>query len=322
MTDAVQLGLFGDAESVGTQEKLDVEWSYSRRHMLEQCPRRYYYHYYGASARKAEAERQKERLRFLKGLSNRYLRTGQLLHLAIRTYFKKRQAGETGSFDWLRGWVEDIYRKDRDYSRSGRYEAGSSYEEHQPAVLMEYHYGLPDAEELVEQSERRLVDLLESFLKSDQFAFLRLNGGRPSAYVEKHVRVEMRNFKATGKIDLAFRPNDEQIFVCDWKTGSVNTIRDSLQLLFYALWAVAERQYSPGNVVISKASLGDGVLSTAKVSDQDLQRGRARITQDLEKMKSLEDYGSNAFAEAFTPCGQARICELCRFQGVCPKELD
>jgi hypothetical protein len=322
MTDAVQLGLFGDAESVGTQVKLDVEWSYSRRHMLEQCPRRYYYHYYGASARKAEAERQKERLRFLKGLSNRYLRTGELLHLAIRTYFKKRQAGETGSFDWLRSWVEDIYRKDRDYSRSGAYETTSPYQEHQPVVLMEYYHRLPDAEEMVEQSERRLLDSLESFLNSDQFAFLRLNGGRPSAYVEKHVRIEMGDFNATGKIDLAFRPNDEQILVCDWKTGSANTIRDSLQLLFYALWAVAERQYSPGNVVICKAFLGDGVLSTAKVSDQDLQRGRARIIQDFEKMKSLEEYGSNALAGAFTPCCQARVCELCRFREVCSEELE
>lgn len=118
MTDAVQLGFFGEAKSVSTEEKLDLEWSYSRRSALEQCPRRYYYHYYGASARKAKSEPQKETLRVLKGLSNRHLRTGQLLHLAIGIYFKKLQEGATDSFGWLCDWAQSIYREDREYSRT------------------------------------------------------------------------------------------------------------------------------------------------------------------------------------------------------------
>jgi RecB family exonuclease len=320
MAGAVQLDLFKTTPE--TVEKFDVEWSYSRRKTLEQCPRRYYYRYYGASARKAKAEPQKETLRVLKGLSNRYLRTGKLLHLAIGTYFKKRQEGETGSFEWLYDWIQGIYHRDREYSRSREYQQASSNEEYPPVPLLEYHYGFPNVEELLAQSERRLLGSLEVFLSSDRFVSLRLNGERPSTLVEQQVRFETEHFKARGKIDLAFQGDDGRIVVCDWKMGSADTIHDSLQLLFYALWAAEEHQYSPSEMVISKAYLGDEAISTSTVSDRDLQRAKARIIQDLEKMKSLDDYGSNAVAEAFTPCGQARICELCPFQGVCPKELD
>lgn len=56
---------------------------------MEQCPLRYYFEYYGSHLRMARDEPRKERLRFLKSLSNRHLRTGTIVHLIIRTYFKR-----------------------------------------------------------------------------------------------------------------------------------------------------------------------------------------------------------------------------------------
>jgi hypothetical protein len=319
MAEVVQLDLF-TTTSLETVKKFDVEWSYSRRGLLEQCPRRYYYWYYGASARKAKAEPQKETLRFLKTLSNRYLRTGELLHLAIGTYFKKRQQRETGSFEWICDWARDIYRKDRDCSRDRAYEHAPFEEEYPPVPLLEYHYEFPDAEKLFTQSEQRLLGALNTFLTSDTFARFRFNGSRPGALIEQQTCFETKHFTARGKIDLAFQKDDNRIIICDWKMGSEGGIDDSLQLLFYALWAVEERRYSPSDVIISKAYLEDQTISTTTVSEQNLRRAKARIIQDLEKMKSLDDYGNNAVAKAFTPCGQARICELCPFQGVCPRE--
>jgi hypothetical protein len=140
--------------------------------------------------------------------------------------------------------------------------------------------------------------------------------------VEQQVRLKTDHFRARGKIDLAFRKDDGSIVVCDWKMGRPHSVDDSLQLLFYALWAVEDQQYSPTQVSICKAFLENEVISTTHVSDQDLRRVNARIIQDLEMMKSLEDYGSSSVGEAFTPCEQARVCELCPFQGVCLEELD
>jgi hypothetical protein len=321
MAEAVQLGLL-TTTPLETVKKFDLEWSYSRRGLLEQCPRRYYYWYYGASARKAKAEPQKETLRFLKTLSNRYLRTGELLHLAIGTYFKKRQQGETGSFEWICDWARDIYREDRDYSRNRAYQRAPSEEEYPPPPLLEYYYEFPDAENLFVQSEQRLLGALNTFLTSDTFARFRFNGSRPGALIEQQTRFETKHFIARGKIDLAFRRDNNSVVICDWKIGGPAGVDDSLQLLFYALWAVEEYKCSPGDIVVFKAPLVDDVISSSSISEQNLRRTKARIIQDLEKMKSLDDYGSNAVAEAFTPCGQARICELCPFQGVCPKEPD
>ncbi|MFQ5884725.1 MAG: PD-(D/E)XK nuclease family protein, partial [Thermoplasmata archaeon] len=252
-----------------------------------------------------------------------YLRTGQILHLAIGTYFKKLQEGATGSFEWVCDWAQSIYCEDREHSRTQAYQSAQSEEEYPPVPLLEYYYGFPDADELFAQSEECLLEALRNFLSSDAFTSLRFDGSRPNALVERQIRFEVEHFTARGKIDLAFRRDDGHIAICDWKArGSGDRIGDSLQLLCYALWAVGEYQCSPSDVIISKAYLEDQTISTATVSEQNLQRAKARIIQDLEKMKSLEEYGSNAVAEAFTPCGQVRICELCPFQGVCPKELD
>ena len=319
MTSAIQLSLFPTAP-LETRDRYSVVWSYSRREDLERCPRQYYYRYYGSSVRSAKAESQKDVLRFLRKLSNRYLRSGQILHLAIGTYLKKIQEGEAGPFEWLTDWAKSIYRADRNYSRAYAHGHTMSAERHPPVPLLEYYYEFPDAEELCEQSERRLLEALGHFLASDVFAPLRLKGSRPSTLIEKQVRLETQHFTARGKIDLAFRADRDGAAVCDWKMGSAAGIGGSFQLLFYALWAVKKYRCPPSEVIISKAYLQDETISTTTVSEQDLFRAKARIMQDLEKMESLEHYGANAIVEAFTPCGQARICVLCPFQEVCPKE--
>ncbi|MFQ5754210.1 MAG: PD-(D/E)XK nuclease family protein, partial [bacterium] len=98
----VQVDLFG----IPIREVPNFIWSYSRREVLEQCPRKYYYHYYGSSSRTAETERDKEALKFLKKLSNRHMRIGKIFHLIIRTYFTKLIEGETWELDRLLSWAK------------------------------------------------------------------------------------------------------------------------------------------------------------------------------------------------------------------------
>ena len=40
-----------------SRELARIEWSYSRRVILERCPRQYYYEYFGASARELSRSR-------------------------------------------------------------------------------------------------------------------------------------------------------------------------------------------------------------------------------------------------------------------------
>ena len=95
----------GASSRVAAAKPTSIPWSYSRRNLLQQCPLSYYFEYYGSKKRIAEAEPRKERLRFLKGLSSRHLRTGEITHLVIRTYLNRLREGEEWSLERLVSWV-------------------------------------------------------------------------------------------------------------------------------------------------------------------------------------------------------------------------
>lgn len=116
-TQAIQLGFFEDNRT-HTAKRTQIKWSYSRRDELERCPRKYYYEYYGSTARLAPSDPIKQHLRELRKLSSYFLRAGNMLHLAIRTYFKSSR-GRTDNRGLI-DWIVRNFRQDRDFSKAQR----------------------------------------------------------------------------------------------------------------------------------------------------------------------------------------------------------
>jgi hypothetical protein len=83
---------------------------------------------------------------------------------------------------------------------------------------------------------------------------------------------------------------------------------------------VDKLQCAPEDIDLYRVQLHSGVASHFEMGRKQILRTRARIIQDVEWMKALDEYGRNAAAEVFTPCGQWRICAMCPFQALCPKE--
>lgn len=302
-----------------SKKPTQLKWSFSKRGMLEQCPRRYYYHYYGSNKNIAKNDLQKENLRFLKKLQNRHLRTGDILHYIIRWYLKKFQEGEHLSLDWLLQWALNDFRKDVKFSQ--QYKRGTllSDEEYPPNLLLEFYYGQSDAESLCIESEERIIKALTNFVKSQTFSQFREGVADPSALIEESVRMKNDYFALSGKVDLAYRKNDKFVIV-DWKTRGSNSSDDSLQMLAYALWAKQKFECPLDTITLHRVYLEDGIFSTFHVGEKDITRVETRILQDLERMQEADNYGKRGLVEAFTPCAQPKICELCQFQEICPKE--
>ncbi len=320
---AIQMTLFDESE-IGLAHESQIkstlsEWSYSRREMLAQCPRRYYYQYYGANQRTAKAEPQKAKLKFLKGLSNRYLRTGNILHLVISTYLNKLRQGEQWSPDRLLNWARKIYHDDLEYSR--QYEHGTPLPDGNrgPFLLLEFYYGLENTEALCTESEGRLIAALTNFVKSPNLAQFRAGASHTSARIEASTSLKEAHFTLRGKVDLAYRDGDRVVIV-DWKIGSAGSSDNSLQLLSYAWWARQKFECRPDRITLYRVHLADNTVSSSDVCEKDLMQVEARILQDLERMQEADDYGRRGIAEAFTPCAQPKVCALCPFQEVCPKE--
>ncbi len=296
-----------------------ITWSYSRRETLEQCPRKYYYEYFGATSRKAASEPEKATLRQLKALQNRYERAGFLLHLAIATYFRRAQAGTPLTGDQLVDWIQSVFHHDIDYSASDPDGLSPLQGKYPPVLLREYHYRQIDAEKLLVDTEQRLISAVRTFISASLFDDFRQNGIQPGALVEQHLRLQGLPCKVNGRLDLAYQ-EDGQVTIVDWKLGERDGTGDeSLQLAAYGLWAVDHFQIDHRAARVCKAYLGSEQVEDFPVTERVLAMARARIVQDAERMSSLHLYGEQSIAEAFTPCAQPSVCGLCPFQRVCPE---
>lgn len=302
MFKSVQLDMFEGVSQSEVTSSSKIEWSYSRRSLLERCPRRYYYQYYGSTARTARSEPQKETLRFLRGLSNRYLLAGRILHLAIREYFNKLSCGAGWALEESLSWTQWRYRRAQQNSQ----------------VLLEYYYDLPNAEESYIKYEGVLLDAVTNFIENPALVPFAQGASQQEARIEKRVRVNIGQVLGIGQPDLVY-PDGSKIVIVDWKIGP-SAANEILQLAFYALWAITEHHCTLDDLTLRKVHLSTGDIVSIPIQPMDLERTKARIIQDVEIMKTLERYGKEANQKAFTPCGHALVCALCQFQGVCPRE--
>lgn len=296
-----------------------VAWSYSKRTVLEQCTRKYYYSYFGGNKRLAKDDENKETIVMLKRLQNRYERVGQILHLVIGAYLRNSQKGNSWNADRLKNWASEIFEKDVAYSQDPS-SMDISNDKYPPALLAEFYYELPDARELCLQVKKRLIQALDTFLNSEAVSQYRRGGSHVDAIIEKPFTItENLACKTEGRIDLAYF-SENRFTIVDWKLGEEdNAGDDSLQLAVYALWAVQTYGYKPRSIRVCKIFLGSEKVVDFGCDDEVLAVARARILQDAERMLLLDRYGKDANANAFTPSAQKAVCRLCSFMKVCPE---
>ena len=294
-------------------------WSYSRRNVLEQCARRYYYEYYALQAAQARCDPQLETLKKLKALQNRYERTGIIAHLVIATYLRKARTGEVWTRQRVVNWARTLFHADLAYSARDPSGMCPPRTRFPPVLLQEYYYQQTEATDLCRAAEERLLTGLQTFVGSGNFTEFRRAGSQLDADLEQKISVADPTFCISGRVDLAYFINGG-VTIVDWKLGDPSGEGDdSLQLAAYALWAVDHFAVSPDRIKIYKAYLGANTVQQFPVNDRVLTTARARIQQDRERMIVAQDYGQRGLEEAFTPCAQPRVCKLCPFQALCPE---
>jgi hypothetical protein len=292
-----------------------VSWSYSRRETLDQCTRRYFFHYYSAAL---EDVKFRAKVQFLNRVKNRYLRTGELVHLVIGTYFKKVKQGKTLSADWLMKWARNLFRTDRMYSAHIRAGGAPSKQQYPPVILDEVLNEGDRNGALLSQAEGQMVSSIQHFFAA-VFSEFRALAASPDSYIERKLCLPGFPAAVTGKVDLAVKDNCGATVV-DWKLGPASDGgAESLQLATYGLWASAEFKVSKEKVRVAKAHLLSQEVAEFKPDEQAFANARARILQDLERMVILHRYGKRGVIEAFTPNPQKGVCRLCPFREVCPE---
>lgn len=293
-----------------------ISWSFSKVGILRQCPRKYYYQYYGSNKRMAKDEPHKERLIFLSKLSNKHIISGSIVHTVIASYLKKRSKGDEWDLNRLISWAKKLLFDSIVYTEHIR-DGITDNRQYPPPILKEIYYSEIEVSEFQSEVETKIVNNLTNFIESEKFDFLKNGASQPGAMVERKAVFYLdKNTKIDGQIDIAFKNNGE-VIIADWKTGKVEFQDTSLQLLTYALWAIEKQDVKPHQIKIQKAYLQENMVENLEFSEKHLFRARSRILQDVDIMRELHDFGKDGVAEAFTKCDQLKICEFCPFQEVC-----
>ena len=316
MEEFVQASLFAEFNlGVGRRQTLDLqEWSPSKRNQLEQCPRKYYYQYYGNAADVMIGH--PASLKFYRKLSNSWMLAGILLHLKIREVFGIWRKGGTldnGPFlkEIAQRW-QRVRETSVQFARSGNYSQPPT-----GVLLSEFIFKQPFAQKIWWEAGHRLERALLGFLTLPELERFRQGGLTDEAAIEQSVRVNGRGFRMRGKIDLAWRENG-RVTVADWKSGDREGADSDLQLLAYALGVQDHFGCVLEDLDLFRVELGSGNPILLSVNDREAARAKARMAQDTKLMIDLHKYGSEGSIEAFTPTGSPRICSLCPYQRICP----
>ncbi len=317
-TSEVEVLKVARATSPGTPVKL--KWSYSKRGVLEQCPRRFYYQYYGANRGKAKNDPAKQELRLLKLAGNRHTRTGAILHLAVADYLRKGQLGTPWERQHWLDWARNVFERDIARSREGLEEPTPSYRQHPPQFLVDFLHET-EARQLCREALAQMMAALEAFLDAPAFAAVRELGMQKGTLIERHFHsLAGFPFGVEGQVDLAHRAESGAVTLVDWKSGDdLGDGDDSLQLAVYALWAKDILSCRAEDITLYKAFLGSGTLVRFPLSERLLKVARLKILQDTEWFAKMHEYGCAGVTEAFTPCAQRAVCRGCSFATLCPE---
>lgn len=296
-------------------------WSYTRRTRVEGCLSAYYYDYYGAAVHSAKTEPHKQELRALRKLSNRHLRTGEHLHLVIRTALKALCKGEVWEVDRMQRWARQLFEQDLAFSRKYLHGEEIPAEDRGPRLLLEYYYGFSDADALCETAMSRLMTALANFAEHEAFEQFRNGALQPEALIEHPLHFDLAGVHIQGKVDLAYPEyvlGERRIQIVDWKLGGAPSRGTSLQLFSYAPWAVEHYGCALEQIDLHLAHLEDGTVTSYRITDAEAREAQCQILQDMEKMRMLHPYGQAATATAFAPRAKPKVCKNCFYQGPCP----
>lgn len=292
-------------------------WSYSKMSFLDTCPRKFYYAYYGSKKRTAMHDPDKDMALFLKGMHTGSTLVGDIVHFLIRTHLKKKKNGIIWDLQRLQSFGYNLLKNAIKYSAELRDNIFEQYK-FPPRILLEVYYGEATPYIIRNQLREQINRLLEVYYSTTAFDHLRAGALLPGSIVEQSSKFFYGGFRVDGIIDLLFDDGD-YIIIADWKTGDVVVEDTSLQLLTYAIWAMETKGIPANRIKLQKAYLENGQLEELEFSAQHIKRAKARMIQDIEILKELEDFGNQGVIEAFSCCLQEKVCRLCSFKKICTK---
>jgi CRISPR/Cas system-associated exonuclease Cas4 (RecB family) len=311
-----QLSFFEDGTSIKTGNRIRFNYSYSRYEAFDSCERKYYYSYYGSKKTKALNESLKNELIELSELGNRHLIVGEILHSVIAWFLKTAKKGDVKEINHVESFAIKRLNNVLDHTVLFKSKGLVKKTEYPIPLIKELVYDYYNYSELKKELEDTIKINLHNFFHSKKFEDMRNGALTSNSIIEEKCNFNLGNIKVTGKIDLAFE-DDEFFTINDWKSGKSHFEETSLQLLIYALWARSKDELIDKNIIIQKSYLAEDEIDILKFSESQLSRAKAKIRQQVELLKEMEEFGNQAIESAFPLRKHEKKCKLCSFEKIC-----
>jgi CRISPR/Cas system-associated exonuclease Cas4 (RecB family) len=311
------------AHRVARELRNEFSWSHSRHETFRDCPRRYYYHYYGSwGGWSASAEPQVRRLYVLKNLKARQLWAGGLVHDAVAEALRALRSGasdaEALARDAPAAGDRAVARMRREFraSRDGAYLQRPGRE----PGLLEHHYREP----VPDPAWRALADgvraAVERFHRGPYLPEFRGLPAEAWLAIEDLASFTLEETTVYARLDLALALPPGGATIVDWKTGRRAPRPEGLQLAAYALYATQRWGLPAESIVVREVNLTSGDEGRGRVDDGQLEDARAEIRESVRRMRArLADANANlAREDDFEPTPGPRPCSGCPFREICP----
>jgi hypothetical protein len=291
----------------------------SRDAVFRECPRKYYFNYYGYwNGWQRDAPRRTREIYVLKQLKTRAIWVGQVVHDCIARSLQNLSRGvPLLDVAEILSITRNIMRRDFRDSKSGRYRENPK----QHCGLFEHEYDLPVADEQWKAAADDAAAYLGTFYASEHFAAFRKT--EPSAFleIEEFSSIRLDRAEIRIKLDCATREGAE-IVVWDWKTGKKEADPGlSLQMGCYALYARDRYRAPLESVLTRRFDLYRGIVHEHRLTDRSLEEILAYIRGSIADMSALADEENRAEEEDFAKVSRRDVCRHCNFFKVCKPDL-
>lgn len=297
-------------------------WSSSRNDTFQECPRKYYYQYYGShNGWEDDAPQEARTAYLLKSLNNIHGVLGQAVHeFAALAIYKKHHHDYLCSLQdaltYVRGKLNKSYSDSQDKEKWRRYPKGF-------IMLQDFYYGTPPTEKVIEIIRQKVKTCCENIFSSRSYREAIVSPSVEIRDIENFIPFELNGIQIYAVPDLIYRYGDDTWVITDWKTGDIEEIHKE-QIKVYALYIQARHSSKPSKLIGRLEYLNKGENVEIEISLVDLKKTSQYIKDSVACMRRyLEDPIKNIPRDKneFPMKEDSGFCCKCGFYELCEEEI-
>lgn len=290
-------------------------WSHSRRETFKECPRKYYYQYYGAhNGWDADAPETARLTYRLKNLTSLPEEIGAAVHECASMAVHQARSGAPPPT------VNDLYeqarqRLNRAWQDSHNFPAWVQSPKRR-RMFQEFYYDTGIGETRIADAREQIRTCLQNLLISISYRETVAAPYTEVKNVEQFITFNLDDTPIHAVPDLIYRIGDNGWRIVDWKSG--NSRKDSkTQAMVYALYLREKHKADTGNITARIEWLAHGEAEELAFTQSELTQFAGGIRDSISAMQAyLADPAANAPlpSSGFPMRDDRSLCRRCKFR--------